>query len=132
MWMWVIINQFEVFVLEIEDALHVGVDLHLWQFTRFTCQLQLCLLEVVEIEVSVACRIDEIAWLQVAHLCHHHGQQGIRGNVERHTQERVRTSLIQLATQFAVSHIKLEQDVAGGQVHVVDISYIPSRYNQSA
>ena len=37
-WMWIVINQFEVLILEVEDALHVGVDFHLGQAIESTAK----------------------------------------------------------------------------------------------
>ena len=124
-WVWVVISQFEVLILEVEDALHVGVDFHLRQMARLASQLQLRLLNVVEVEVGVASRIDKIAQLEVAHLCHHHRQQGIRSDVERHAKEGVGAALVELATQFAIRHIELEEDVARRQIHVADVRHVP-------
>ena len=92
----VIINQFEILVLEIKDAFHIRVDFHPRQLARLARQLQSCLLKVVEIEMRVAGRIDKVARLQVTHLCHHHGQQRIGGDIKWYAQEGVGTALIQL------------------------------------
>ena len=39
MWMRVITHKFEVFILEVKDALHIWIDLHCRQWTRLTCEL---------------------------------------------------------------------------------------------
>ena len=96
--MWVVVGQRKVLVLEVEDALHIRIDVHLGQWARLTGELKFSLLDVVKVEMGVARCIDEIAWLQIAHLRHHHGKQRIGGNVERHTEEGVGTALIELAT----------------------------------
>ena len=96
--MWIVVGQRKVLVLEVEDALHIRIDVHLGQWARLTGELKFSLLDVVKVEMRVTCCIDEIAWLQVAYLCHHHGQQCIGGNVERNTEEGVCTALIELAT----------------------------------
>ena len=57
--------------------------------------------------------VDKVAWLQATHLCHHHGKECIGGDVEWHTEEHIGTTLVELARQFAVGHIKLEEGVAG-------------------
>ena len=63
MWMRIIIYQLEVIILEIEDTLHVRIDFHLRQGTRFARQLQFHLLQVVQVDVRVAQRVDEVACL---------------------------------------------------------------------
>ena len=87
--MWVIANEFKVLKLEIEDALDIRVNLHCGQRTGFASQLEFSLLDMIQVEVRVACGMDEIACLQSRNLCHHLEQQGIRCNVERNTQEGV-------------------------------------------
>ena len=52
--MWVIVGQGEVFILEREDVLDGGVDVHVGQRSGVSCQLQLGLLNVVEVKVGVA------------------------------------------------------------------------------
>ena len=116
--------------MEIEDTLYVGVNLHCGQWTRLTGQLQLRLFQVVQVEVCVACGVDEVAHLHIANLCHHLQQQGIRRNVERYAQERVGTALVELQRQATStigqgSGIELENGVAGGQGHLVDLCDVP-------
>ena len=67
----VVADELEVFVLEVEDGLHIGVDDHAGQGARSARELQFCLLDVVQIEVGVASGVDEVAWLQACHLRHH-------------------------------------------------------------
>ena len=94
----------------------------------------------------VAKGMDEVAGLQATHLCHHHGEKGIGGDIERHAEEYVGATLIELARQFAVSHIELEEGMArwecrlasryvGGKVLLVLIgqhTWIPRRDDMPA
>ena len=57
----VISFKLEVLILEVEYALYFRVDYHLGQRTRITCKLQTGLLQMVQIEVSITCGMDEIA-----------------------------------------------------------------------
>ena len=82
MWMWVVAFELEVFVLEIEDVLYVGIDLHGGQGTRVARQLQLGLFDVVQVEVRVACGVDEVTRTEARHLCHHLQQQGVGGDIK--------------------------------------------------
>ena len=66
MWVRVIIHQFEIFVLEIEDILHVRIDFHLRKRTRFASQLQVNLLQVVEVQMCIANGMDEITSFQAS------------------------------------------------------------------
>ena len=84
MWMRIIAYQLEVLILEVEEALHIGVDLHGGQWTRLTGELQLSLFDMVQLEVGVARGVDKVTRLITRYLCHHLEQQGIRGDVKRY------------------------------------------------
>ena len=73
----VVVCQLEVLVAETEDILYVGVDNHAWQRARSACQLQLCLLQMVKIEVCVAGGVNEVTALEACYLCHHLQQQSV-------------------------------------------------------
>ena len=49
----VVIYQFEIFILEVEDALHVRVYLHLRQRAWFAGKLQFHLLQMIQINVRI-------------------------------------------------------------------------------
>ena len=87
--MGIVADEFEVLVLEIKETLHVGIEFHLRQGTWLTGQLKLCLFDMVQIEMGVACGMDKITSLETCDLCHHLLEKGIRGNVEGHSEERV-------------------------------------------
>ncbi len=93
---WVVVGEGEVFELEVEDTLDFGIDVHLWQLTRLACELQTCLLEMIEVEVGVACCIDEVACFEACHLCHHHEQKAVGCDVEWYSQEGVCATLVEL------------------------------------
>ena len=122
----------EVLILEVEYALYIGVDYHLGQRTRLTGELQTCLVKVVQIEVGITCGMDEITGFESGYLRHHHGEQGIRCYVEWNAQETVGAALVKLQAQAAVSHIKLEECVARGQVHVLEVCHVPCAYYDAA
>ena len=58
--------------------------------------------------MGVASGVDEFSGLEVAHLCHHHGEKCIGSNVERNAQEGVRAALIELYGEFSLGNIKLK------------------------
>ena len=87
---------------------------------------------MVQVEMSVARGMDELAGLQAAHLCHHHAQQGVRGNVERHAQEGVGTSLVKLKAEPTLRDVELEDGMAGWESHLVHLGHVPCRYNHAA
>ena len=75
--------------------------------------------------MRVAEGVDEIAHREPGHLRHHVGEQRVGGDVERHAEEDIAAALVELAAQPAVSHVELEQAVAGGQRHLVHLGRVP-------
>jgi hypothetical protein len=59
--------------------------------------------------------MDKITGLQSANLCDHHRQKRIGCNIKRYAQKDIGAALVQLARQFAVGHIKLEERMAWRQ-----------------
>ena len=75
--------------------------------------------------MNVPKSVHKLTGLEPHHLCHHHGQEAVRSDVEWHAQKSVRTALVQLAIQFAFCHMELEQTMARRQGHVVDETGVP-------
>ena len=115
----------EVFVLEIEDGLHIGVDAHCRERAGLTGELLADLIEMVQVDVGVAGGVDEVAGLQAADVGYHHREQCVGGDVERNTEEGVGAALIELAGKLSFGHIELEQAVARRESHLVHLSGIP-------
>ena len=88
--MGIVAYKFEIFILEIKEILHVGIDLHRRQWARLTCKLELCLLYMVQIEMRIASGVDKVARLVTCYLSHHLKQQGVACNVEGDSKEGVR------------------------------------------
>ena len=130
--MGIVADEFEVLVLEIEERLDIGVDLHLGQGPGLTGELETGLLDVVQIEVGVACGVDEVARLVARHLCYHLEQQGVGGDVEGYAEEGVGRALVELERQAVASHIKLEDGVTRGQGHLVHLGHVPRGDNHPA
>ena len=93
---WIIVDEGKVIEFEVEDAFHVGVDNHPWQAARLSAHLLAHLLEMVGVDVCVAESVHEIAGLKTRDLSHHHEQQGVGSDVERHAEEDVGAALIEL------------------------------------
>ena len=68
----VVVLQLEIIVVEVEDALDIGIYHHDRQLARLTRQLQTSLVKMVEIEMGVAGGVDEVAGLESGDLSHHH------------------------------------------------------------
>ena len=121
----VVALELEVFVSEAEDILYVGIDDHSWKLLRLTGELQTGLLQMVEVEMGVAGRVDEFTRLEPGDLRHHLQKESVGGDVEGHAKEGIGTALIELERQPSVGHVELEERVAGGEVHVLDVGHIP-------
>ena len=64
----------EIPVAEIEERFHIGVQPHHGQRPRFARQLLVGLFHVVQVEVRVAERMDELAGFEAAYLRRHQRQ----------------------------------------------------------
>ena len=84
---------------------------------------------MVGVKMQITEGVNKFQRLQVANLRNHHGEQGVRGDVERHAEKEVGAALIQLAAQTAILDMELEQHVAGWQRHFTDFRGIPSGDN---
>lgn len=87
----------EVLVTETEDVLYFRIDLHYRQGARFARKLEGDLFEMILVDVGVTGCMDEFSRLQAAYLGYHHGQKSIGSDVERHPEEHIGASLVQLA-----------------------------------
>ena len=128
----IIVFEAEVAVLEVKNIFFVGIDYHLRQRTWLACELETCLLEVIEIKMCVAEGVDEFSRLEAGALSHHHKQESIRRNVERHAEEAVGGALIELERQAPVGDVELKQRMARRQFHVVDVGHIPGAHDYAA
>jgi len=128
----VVVFQREVFVLEGEDVFDLWIDAHGGQWTGIAGKLQLGLFHVVRIDVGITEGMDELLGLEIANLGHHHQQEGVGGDVERHAQKDIRAALVQLQGDFTIINIELEEHMTGRQSHLVDLTHIPGAHHQSA
>src|SRR6476646_132882 len=104
----------EIFIAKREYVLHRRIQTQRRQVSWRARQLKPRLLEVIEIQMRIAERVDEVAGLVAGHLGHHQRKQRIGGNIKRHPEENVRRALIKLARELAVGDVKLKQAMARG------------------
>ena len=129
---WIVVFEGEIFKMEVENALHVGVEAHGGQWSRVAAELFAHLLEVVGVDVCIAECVNELAGFKSCHLSHHHKQQGVGSNIEGYTEENVGTALVELERQPAVGHIELEQRVAWRQIHHRQVGNVPRTHYYAA
>ena len=71
-WPRVIVFESEILEFEIKNILYFRIYNHTGQFSRSPRKLLFHLVEMVEIDVRVACGVDKFTRLKTAHLRHHH------------------------------------------------------------
>ena len=131
MGVWVVVDEFEVFVFEIEDVMDIVVDEHFGEWAVVAVELFFDLIEVVEVDVGIAEGVDEHACPEPRHLGDHLREQGVGSDVERHAEEEVGRALVELAREpvrafvFGTGDMELEEAVAGGQRHLVELCGVP-------
>src|SRR4029078_10790793 len=86
---------------------------------------------MVVVDMNITKGMDELTRFEVAKLGHHQGEQGIGGNVKWYTEEYVGTALVELAAEFSIGHVKLEQGMTGHQGHFGKVGYIPGTDDQA-
>ena len=96
-WIWIVIGKFEVFILEVKDILDFRIYLHFRQLARLATELEGNLFEMIRIDMSVTCSMDEFSRLKTAYLSYHHGQKSVGSDIEWYTKKYIRTALIELA-----------------------------------
>ena len=82
--------------------------------------------------MGVAEGVDEDARLQVALLRHHHEEQGVAGDVERHADRQIGRALIHLQVEPLVGDVELHQQVARRQGHVGQIGDVPGAHDDAS
>ena len=90
------------------------------------------LLHVVAVQVRITAGPDKIAHFEVALLRHHMHQQRVAGDIERQAEEYIARALIELAGELAVGDVELEERVARGQRHFVQLADVPCRDDNPA
>lgn len=123
--MGVVILKGEILVFKIENGFNLGIDYHTWQSSWLPAKLKFNLLKMVKVDMGIAKGVDKFSGLQACGLRHHHGEQCVRSNVERNAKKNVGAALIELAREFSVGHVELEQGMAWGECHFLNIAHVP-------
>ena len=95
-------------------------------------ELQLHLFQMVTVNMHIAKSMNKLARLQTDNLCHHHSEQCIRGNVERHAQKHIGTALVQLASLIFHRPHKIETGHGKASAPFRQLRHIPGAYNHAA
>lgn len=92
----------------------------------FSCELKARLIKMVGVEMKIAEAVNEFLRSQPTDLSHHEREQGVRGDIERNSEEEIGTPLVELTTEFSITDIELNKSMAGCQSHLFDLARIPS------
>jgi len=131
-WMRIVADEFEIFEFEIVDIFDCRIQLHSRQRSKIAWKLLVRLLDVVFVKMQIAKGVNKIAGRKIDNLRNHHREQRVWGDVERDAEKQIGASLIKLAAQLTVLHVKLEEEMARWQRHLVDLSWVPCAHYQAA
>src|SRR6266566_3606420 len=109
MWMCLIVRNFNIFKSKIENRLNVWVELQCWEGKWSTSQLGLHLLKMVHVQMCITDGVDKFTRHQFRNMCDHMCEKRITRNIKRNTEEGIAATLIELAGQFSLHNVKLEQ-----------------------
>lgn len=126
----IVIDQFKILEMELIDRLGMRLDQHSWQWPREARKLQPSLIKMVVVQMHITKRVNEITWFQSGYFGHHHGQQRIAGDIERHAQKIVGAALVELATEPSARDIELKQQVTWRQRHTINVGDVPCGHDQ--
>ena len=130
--MGIVALQSEILIAEIVDVFDLRIQVHPGQWPEIARELFLHLLLMVFIDVQVAEGMNKIARFQSGDLRHHHGQERIGSDVERHAQKEIGAALVKLAAETVAADIELEKRVTRRQRHLIQLARIPGRNDQAA
>lgn len=118
-------RDFNVLIGEPVDVKDVGVQIEFGEVERCPTDLQFGLFQVVEVKMGVSKGVDKHPRFESANLRHHVGEKGVGCDVERHAEEHVCTSLIQLTIQPTVGDMELKKGMARHEGHGLQLTNVP-------
>src|ERR1700677_4100871 len=127
-----VVHELEVLESVVEQGCGPAPDVESRRRQRSARELQLRLLEMIDIEMAVAARPDELAGLEVALLREHVREQRVARDVERHTEKDIGAALIELTGQPAVGHVELKERMARHEVHLLELAHVPRADDDAA
>ena len=107
------------------DARRAALDAEAGEGVRLTRDLEPRLFDVVGVEMRVAAGPDELAGLEPALVGDHVRQERVARDVERKAKKGVAASLVELEREPAVRDMRLEQAMAGGEGHTIELARVP-------
>src|SRR6185437_8019487 len=127
-----VVGELDVLEAVVEEARGLPLKDQPRQRARLAGELDIGLLEVVDVEVAVASRPDELARQEPALRGNEVGEQRVGRDVERDAEEDVGAALIELAGEASVGDVELEQQVARRELHFRELGDVPGGDDQPA
>ena len=128
----IVIDQFKVFILEIEYVLYIRIYFHLRKCRGSRLSWSLTCSQVVQIDMCISQGMYKISGFQSRNLGYHLQEQCVRCDIERYSQKNIRAALVKLQTESSVGYIKLKECMARRQIHVVQIADVPGTHYDTA
>lgn len=132
-----IAEQFKVVESELIDFRDLRINLHFWKWKRLPAELEIGLLQMVRVKVEIAKGVYEFARFVTTNLRHHHGEEGIGGDVKWDSQEKIGAALVKLAAQtgtlgIGIVDVELKEKMAGWKSHFIHLADVPGRNEVAA
>lgn len=127
----IVADDLKVLELEVVDVRHLSLELQLREWTWRALQLLLQRSHMVQVNVSVAQGVNEVAGRQVGDVSNHVSEESVRRNIERHAEPHVGRALVQLAAELAIRDVELRQAVTGRQSHLRDLHRVPGSHDDA-
>src|SRR5664279_843707 len=103
-----IIHQSEIIISEFENICYITINYHPGKLVRFAGKLKIYLINMIEINMSIAQSMDKITRFKTGNLRYYHCQQGVRCYIKWYSNKDISASLVKLTRQFSAGNIKLE------------------------
>ena len=126
----VVVEEFEILVREVEDRIDGGIR-RIVALAWASVTTALDLLEVIEIEMRITERVDELTGSRPVTWGNHQRQQGVGGDVEGNAEKEIGACRYSFG-MTALGDAELEQTVAWSQRHAIQITHVPGTDDEAS
>lgn len=122
--MWIIPFEDKIFIFERKQIFYFGIQLHGRERSHISRELFTNLIKMIGINMCISEHMDEFTWFETNHLCNHHCQECIRGDIKRYSEECIGTPLVHLTRELSIGHIELVHHMTRRKKHTVRLDWI--------
>src|ERR1700693_6262087 len=126
-----VVEDLEILVRIVEQARRFAPDHKPRQGEGGASQLQVGLLQMIEVQMAIAARPNEVPHFKIALLRQHVRQQRVGGDIEGHAEQSIGAALVQLTGQTSLGDMELEQSMAGQQCHPLQFADVPRAHDDA-